>query len=196
MNIGIYSIIGGILALISGLVIGYLLNLFLTNKRISSAKNKAENLLVDAKNKAQDIILEAKNNSLKTLEDSKKVEQERHQQLLRIEGMLGKRELELDSRSKEIDVNKKNVAKEILFRNLEDEYRKELADKMRKFEQSNKEELDRKAKEILTTAVQRYAGSHISDATTTVVSLQSDEVKGKIIGKEGRNIKTIERLTG
>src|SRR3989344_3739036 len=176
MNIGIYSIIGGILALISGLVIGYLLNLFLTNKRISSAKNKAENLLVDAKNKAQDIILEAKNNSLKTLEDSKKVEQERHQQLLRIEGMLGKRELELDSRSKEIDVNKKNVesrlqeaetlkldlevklqkqnqelekiaalkkdeAKEILFRNLEDEYRKELADKMRKFEQSNKEEL-------------------------------------------------------
>jgi len=231
MNIGIYSIIGGILALISGLVIGYLLNLFLTNKRISSAKNKAENLLVDAKNKAQDIILEAKNNSLKTLEDSKKVEQERHQQLLRIEGMLGKRELELDSRSKEIDVNKKNVesrlqeaetlkldlevklqkqnqelekiaalkkdeAKEILFRNLEDEYRKELADKMRKFEQSNKEELDRKAKEILTTAVQRYAGSHISDATTTVVSLPSDEVKGKIIGKEGRNIKTIERLTG
>ena len=55
--------------------------------------------------------------------------------------------------------------------------------------------MNARAKDILLTAIQRYAGSHIADATTTVVSLPSDEVKGKIIGKEGRNIKTIERLT-
>ncbi len=231
MTIGIYSIIGGILALVSGLVIGYLLSLFLTNKRISSASSRAENLLTEAKNKAQDLLLEAKNTSLKMLEDSKRVEEERHQQLVRIEGMLSKRELELDGRAKDMDRDrqivttkiaeiselkseleiklqaqnqelekiaglKKEEARDILFRNIEEESQKELAEKMRKFEQSNKEELERKAKDILTTAIQRYAGSHIADATTTVVSLPSDEVKGKIIGKEGRNIKTIERLTG
>ena len=231
MNIGIYSIIGGILALISGLVIGYLLSLFLTNKRISSARSRAENLLTEAKNKAQDLILEAKNSSLKTLEETKRVEEERHQQLVRIERMLAKREVELDTRAKDMDKERqlvsakitevgelkskldaglqtqnqelqkiagltKDGAREILFRNIEEESQVELAEKMRKFEQSNKEDLEKKAREILTTAVQRYAGSHIADATTTVVSLPSDEVKGKIIGKEGRNIKTIERLTG
>lgn len=231
MNIGIYSVIGGILALCSGLVIGYLLSLFLTNKKVSSARARAESLLTEAKNKAQDFLLDAKNSSLKVLEDAKKVEEERHQQLVRIEGMLAKREVELDGRAKDMDkerqiVSSKTVeltelkseleiklqaqnqelqkiagltkesAKEILLKNVEEEAQKDLADKMRKFEQAGKEELEKKAKEILTTAVQRYAGSHIADAMTTVVSLPSDEVKGKIIGKEGRNIKTIERLTG
>ncbi|MDP3991807.1 MAG: ribonuclease Y, partial [Candidatus Colwellbacteria bacterium] len=231
MNIGIYSVIGGILALLSGLAVGYLLNLLLTNKKISSARSRAENLLIEAKNKAQDILLEAKNNSLKTLEEAKKVGEERHQQLVRIEGMVAKRELELDVRAKDMDKEKQNIttkvteigelkleletklqaqnlelqkiaglkkeeAKDILFRNLEEEYKNELVEKIRKFEQSNKEEMDKKAREILASAIQRYAGSHIADAMTTVVALPSDEVKGKIIGKEGRNIKTIERLTG
>ncbi|MBI2063054.1 MAG: ribonuclease Y [Candidatus Yanofskybacteria bacterium] len=231
MNIGIYSVIGGVLALLSGLAVGYLLSLLLTNKKISSARTRAENLLTEAKNKAQDLILEAKNNSLKTLEEAKRVEEERHQQLVRIENMLAKREAELDTKAKDMDKEKqivtskvaevselkieletklqtqnqelqkiaglkKDEAKDILFRNLEDEYKNELVEKIRKFEQSNKEEVDKKAREVLTSAIQRYAGSHISDAMTTVVALPSDEVKGKIIGKEGRNIKTIERLTG
>ena len=65
---------------------------------------------------------------------------------------------------------------------------------MLKLEQENKEELNKKAREIVTLAVQRYAASQIADAVSTVVSLPSDELKGKIIGKEGRNIKTIERM--
>ncbi len=79
---------------------------------------------------------------------------------------------------------------------MEEQYRDDLIQKLRKLESENKEEIDRKAREILTMSIQRYAGSHIADATTTIVSLPSDELKGKIIGKEGRNIKTIERLTG
>lgn len=231
MNVGIYSVIGGVLALFSGLALGYLLNLLLTNKKISSARSRAESLLTEAKNKAQDLLLEAKNNSLKTLEEAKRVEEERHQQLVRIENMLAKRESELDARAKDMDKERQNIAvkageigelkseletklqaqnkelqkiaelkkeeaRDILFRNLEEEYKNELAEKIRRFEQSNKEETDKKAREVLTSAIQRYAGSHISDAMTTVVALPSDEVKGKIIGKEGRNIKTIERLTG
>ena len=231
MNIGIYSVIGGVLALLSGLAVGYLLNLLLTNKKISSASSRAENLLTEAKNKAQDILLEAKNNSLKTLGEAKKVEEERHQQLARIENILAKRESEIDTRAKDMDKEKQNItaktteigelkseletklqaqnlelqkiaglkkeeARDVLFRNLEEEYKNELVEKMRKFEQSGKEEMDKKGREVLASAIQRYAGSHIADATTTVVALPSDEVKGKIIGKEGRNIKTIERLTG
>lgn len=217
--------------MLAGLAVGYLLNLFLTNKKISSARTRAENLLTEAKNKAQDILLEAKNNSLKTMAEAKKVEEERHGQLIRIEGMLSKREVEIDSAIKNLEKDKqalmskteqlsglkselesklqlqnqelqkiaglsKEDAKQVLFKNMEDEYSQELYEKMRKFELSGKEELEKKAKEILTISLQRYAGSHIADATTTVVSLPSDEVKGKIIGKEGRNIKAIERLTG
>lgn len=90
----------------------------------------------------------------------------------------------------------KESAKEELFNKVEEANKDELYKKIIKLERDTKEELDKKAREILTLAIQRYAGSHVADATTTVVSLPSDEVKGKIIGKEGRNIKTIERLTG
>lgn len=231
MTIGIYSAIGGILALLLGLLVGYFLNLFLTNKRISSARSRAENLLTEAKNKAQDLLLEAKSNSLKILEEAKREEQERHRQLVRIEEMLSKKESETDTRARDLEKEKqvlvvksgelnnlkseleakkqrqneelqkiagfkKEEAKEVLFKNLEEEYRDELLGKIRKFERSNKEELDQQAREVLTSSIQRYASSHIADVTTTVVALPSDEVKGKIIGKEGRNIKTIERLTG
>jgi ribonuclease Y len=224
-------LIGGAVALVAGLVIGYLLSLFLTNKKISSARSKAENLLAEAKNKGQELILEAKNTALNTLEESKKEEQARHQQMVRIESILTKKEEELENRDRDIEKQKNQLtakneemermrsdlelklkkeitelekvtgmnredAKTLLFRKIEDESKEDLYNGMLKLEQSNAEEFERKAKEILTLAIQRYAGSHIADATTTVVGLPSDEVKGKIIGKEGRNIKTIERLTG
>ncbi len=87
-------------------------------------------------------------------------------------------------------------AKTELTTSIEEEYKDELYQKIRKLELENKEELDKKAREIVTLAIQRYSASQIADHMTTVVNLPSDEVKGKIIGKEGRNIKTMERLTG
>ncbi|MEX1063788.1 MAG: ribonuclease Y [Candidatus Paceibacterota bacterium] len=231
MVLELYTIIGGVLALLIGAVLGYFFSLFLTNKRISSAKSKADNLLTEAKNKAQDLVLEAKEKSLQLLEESKKEDQERHRQLVKIESLLSNKEVELDHKTKDIEKEKgaltlkiteignlkteleakkeaqteelqkiaglnKEDAKTMLFSNLEEEYSQDLLERMRKLDQSNKEELDRKARDILSVSIQRYAGSHIADAMTTVVALPSDEVKGKIIGKEGRNIKTIERLTG
>ncbi|MEK7582545.1 MAG: ribonuclease Y, partial [Patescibacteria group bacterium] len=82
------------------------------------------------------------------------------------------------------------------FKKVEEEYHDDLYQQLKKLDNENREEIDKKAREILTMSIQRYAGSHIADATTTIVNLPSDELKGKIIGKEGRNIKTIERLTG
>ena len=90
----------------------------------------------------------------------------------------------------------RETAKTELITKIEEDSKDELYRKMHKLDVDNKEEIEKKAREIVTLAVQRYAGSHISDSMTTVVSLPSDEVKGKIIGKEGRNIKAIERLTG
>lgn len=87
-------------------------------------------------------------------------------------------------------------AKEQMMQKVQEEYKEDLYHHLRKLDGDNREELDKKAREIMTVAIQRYAGSHISDATTTVVNLPSDELKGKIIGKEGRNIKALERLTG
>jgi len=90
----------------------------------------------------------------------------------------------------------RDQAREQMMAKVAEQYREDLYHQLRKLDGDNREELEKKAREIMTLAIQRYAGSHIADATTTVVSLPSDELKGKIIGKEGRNIKTLERLTG
>ena len=90
----------------------------------------------------------------------------------------------------------RETAKTELITKIEEDSKDELYRKIHKLDLDNEEEIGKKAREIVTLAVQRYSGSHISDSMTTVVNLPSDEVKGKIIGKEGRNIKAIERLTG
>ncbi len=90
----------------------------------------------------------------------------------------------------------KDEAKETLFSELEKEYQKELQDRLNKLDQEGQSELENKARGILVNAIQRYAVPQAQEVTTSVVSLPSDEIKGRIIGKEGRNIKTIERLTG
>ncbi len=87
-------------------------------------------------------------------------------------------------------------AKELLIRAMENEARYEGARMIKKIENETKEHADRKAKEILATAIQRYAGEYVAERTVSVVQLPSDEMKGRIIGREGRNIRAIEAATG
>ena len=87
-------------------------------------------------------------------------------------------------------------AKKQLLENLETEYQKELMDRMRKLEEAGIEKYESKAKEILTLAIQKYGLSQAQEITTTTVSIPNEEVKGRIIGKEGRNIRVLEKLTG
>ena len=87
-------------------------------------------------------------------------------------------------------------AKTDLVKSVEKQYESDLESRMRKLEISGNERLEQRAKEILTTAVHRLGNSVVSDVLATTISLPSDEIKGKIIGKEGRNIRAFERATG
>ena len=87
-------------------------------------------------------------------------------------------------------------AKEELIERVESEVKHELAQRLDELETQFKEEADDKAKNILSLAIQRYASDHVSEATVSSVALPSEEMKGRIIGREGRNIQKIETLTG
>ena len=90
----------------------------------------------------------------------------------------------------------KEQAKEYLIKNLEGELVHEKAVKILEIEQQTKDEADNLAKEIITAAIQRCAADHAAEATVSVVDLPNDEMKGRIIGREGRNIRTLESITG
>ena len=87
-------------------------------------------------------------------------------------------------------------AKEYLLKNVEDEVRHEAAIMIKEIETQAKEEADKRAKNIISAGIQRCAADHVAETTVSVVSLPNDEMKGRIIGREGRNIRTLETLTG
>jgi ribonuclease Y len=87
-------------------------------------------------------------------------------------------------------------AKTIILTNVEHEVRHETAQLIKEIEQQAKEEADKKAREIITLAIQRCAADHVAETTVSVVTLPNDEMKGRIIGREGRNIRALETLTG
>lgn len=130
---------------------------------------------------------------------------------------LDKKEEKLNQKLKELDVlaeetaeiNKKQTAllekisglsveeaKEYLLKNIEAEVRHESAIMIKDIIDQAKDEADKKAKAIITTAIQKCAADHVAEATVSVVALPNDEMKGRIIGREGRNIRTLETLTG
>jgi ribonuclease Y len=87
-------------------------------------------------------------------------------------------------------------AKEILFNDIRKEIEKEAAVMVKEIEAQAKDEAEKRAREIITCAIQKCAADHVTDTTVSVVQLPNDEMKGRIIGREGRNIRTLETLTG
>ena len=131
--------------------------------------------------------------------------------------LLEKKEETINKRLREIDEMESNVqelcqkrreelekvanlsseeAREILLAEVKREVSHEAALMIKEIESKAKDEADKKAREIITTAIQRCAADHVSESTVHVVPLPNDEMKGRIIGREGRNIRTIETLTG
>ena len=87
-------------------------------------------------------------------------------------------------------------AKTILLKDVENQTKHEAAMMVKEIEQEAKENAEKKAKNIVSLAIQKVAADHVAETTVSVVNLPSDEMKGRIIGREGRNIRTIETLTG
>jgi len=87
-------------------------------------------------------------------------------------------------------------AKEYLLKSVEDDVKHDTARMIKELENKAKEEADKKAKDYVVTAIQRCAADHVAETTVSVVQLPSDEMKGRIIGREGRNIRTLETMTG
>ena len=87
-------------------------------------------------------------------------------------------------------------AKEYLLKTVEEDVKHDTAKMVKELEAQAKEEADKKAKEYVVTAIQRCAADHVAETTISVVQLPSDEMKGRIIGREGRNIRTLETMTG
>ncbi|MBO4505767.1 MAG: ribonuclease Y [Lachnospiraceae bacterium] len=126
------------------------------------------------------------------------------------EARIAAKELELDRIREEIEAtHEKQVqelekisgltseqAKEYLIKTVEDDVKHETAVLIKDLEQKAKEEADKKARELIINAIQKTAADHVAEATITVVQLPSDEMKGRIIGREGRNIRTLETMTG
>lgn len=123
--------------------------------------------------------LQKKELELETLREN--LEELKHRQLAELERLSG-----LTSEE----------AKEILLANVEKEIRHEAAMLIKEVENQAKEESEKRAKEIITLAIQRCAADHVAESTVSVVGLPNDEMKGRIIGREGRNIRTLETLTG
>ena len=127
----------------------------------------------------------------------------REKGLLQQEEQLKSREQEIDSlileqrtRLENISGMKSEEAKQQLMAAMESEARHDAAKRIKEIEDEARESADKKAKEILALAIQRYAGDFVAEKTVSVVPLPSDEMKGRIIGREGRNIRAIEAATG
>jgi len=119
-------------------------------------------------------------------------EEELGKQKQKVEELEKKRQQEL----KRISGLTSEQAKEYLLKTVEDEVKHDTAVMIKTLESRAKEEADKKAKEIVVNAIQRCAADHVAETTISVVQLPNDEMKGRIIGREGRNIRTLETLTG
>lgn len=231
----IIGIILVVASIIIGLIIGYMTRKNISEKKIGTAEELANQILdkanKDAENSKKESILEAKEEVLKLRTEQEKESKDRRVEIQRLEKRVLQKEENLDKKMdslerKDDQLNKSlkraadkekeyqqlfeeekkeleriaglstDEAKSIILNDVRKEVTHESAQIIRELELHTKDESEKRAREIIGTAIQRYAADHVVESTVTVVSLPNDEMKGRIIGREGRNIRAFETLTG
>jgi ribonuclease Y len=185
-----------------------------------SAEEKSKKVIIEAETKSVEIISEAKKEA-KEKEEKFRVTEDR---LIKKEGLLDQRQIDIDKEEGNIkqklveikDVKEKvdkieveknaellSIAKmseeeaiNTVLASMEKKYEVDIMSRMKKLEENGEEKFENRAREILATSIQRLSTSVAPDIMSTILSIPSDEMKGKIIGKEGKNIKAFERVTG
>ncbi|UAL54329.1 MULTISPECIES: ribonuclease Y [Metabacillus] len=141
----------------------------------------------------KDESLDKRENMLEKKEDSLNERQQHIEEMeSKVDEMVRKQQSELER----ISSLTRDEAKQIILEKVENELSHDIAVTVKESENRAKEEADKRAKEILSLAIQRCAADHVAETTVSVVNLPNDEMKGRIIGREGRNIRTLETLTG
>ncbi len=153
-------------------------------KELRIIQGKLQNIEVDLANRMKD--LQRKQEEL--FDKNNKVEELRQE--------LGKQKEEQLKRLEAVAQLSMEEAKAIMMKEVEETASEEMMSRLHKVERVNSEEVEKKARGLLSLVIQRIASSHSVETTTTAVPLPNDEMKGRIIGKEGRNIKAVEHMTG
>ena len=194
------------------------------NDLVENAKREAEatkkESILEAKEEVHRLRNDLDRDSRERRNEIQRLERrllQREESLDKKSDLLEKKEDTINKRLQEIDQMEENIqqlyvkrreeleristltseeAKEILLGEVRKEVSHDAALMIKDIESKAKEEADKKAREIITTAIQRCAADHVSESTVHVVALPNDEMKGRIIGREGRNIRTLETLTG
>lgn len=229
------TVIVALVALVIGLLAGYIFRKNLAEKTIGSAEQKAKNLLLDAENRCEtikkEITIEAKEEAHRLRSETEAEIRERRAEIQKAERRLIQKEETIDRKIEGLERKEESIAakeqtiiekqndiedivrkqteelerisgytreeaKALLLSNVEKEVRVEASLLIKDIESKAREEGDKKAKEIITGAIQRCASDHVAESTVSVVPLPNDEMKGRIIGREGRNIRAIETMTG
>ena len=184
------------------------------------AKEEAQKITDEAKNKVEKRLAELKEEEKKKEEEFKETEK----RLIKKDEFLDVRQVEINKEVENIKLKVEEIkkiqekitgieaekrielervskltegeAKEELMKDIEKKYEEDILIRIQKLENSNEEKLENRAKDILATSIQRLASSTASELMTTVVNIPNNEIKGKVIGKEGRNIRAFERASG
>ncbi|RLI11938.1 ribonuclease Y [Candidatus Bathyarchaeota archaeon] len=174
-------------------------------ERLASAEEQARKMRRELERQRRELKdqayeLEKKAKELKDQErrltDKDKILRQKERALSARERKLAERENEVVQRLEQIARMTRDEAREVLLKQIESQVRYEAAQMAYKIKEEARAKAEREAKEIITTAIQRCAASHTAETTVTVVSLPSDDIKGRIIGREGRNIRAFEAATG
>ena len=192
----------------------------IVNEAIKNAENKKREILLEAKEENHSLKAELDKEIKERRAEVQRQErrnQQKEESLDKKSESLDKKEEELNGKLKEVENTKEQIqktlkdeiavlekisgftaaeAKDYLLKNMESEIQHEAAIKIKDAESAIKEEVDKRARNILSAAIQKCAADHVAESTISVVNLPSDDMKGRIIGREGRNIRTLETLTG